>query len=303
MSTTMQPAASRRGFLLVSCAAVLWGTVGIATQAIYRLCSLDAATVGFYRLAIAFLVLATLFRTGGAQAAFLTERRSLVRLVLIGVMLAAYQVFYFASIRQAGVAVATLVSLCTAPVVVALLSAVFLKEAFTRQSFFALTLALAGTACLVGAPRGSGAPGDLAAGILLALGSATGYAVVTLLGRSVAGRHHPLRAAIVSFGAGALALLPLAHPLAAAAIHDPRVWGLLLYAGAVPTAVSYTLFFLGMRYIRASTASVLTLIEPLTATVLACLLFGERLGDSGLFGAGLLFGAIALLYRSGERPG
>ncbi|HKK02213.1 MAG TPA: DMT family transporter [Desulfuromonadales bacterium] len=295
MSTVIQPAASRRGILLISCAAALWGTVGIATQAIYSLSDLDATTVGFYRLAIGFPILAVLCRPIGGRGILLIRGRSLALLLLIGIMLGAYQVCFFASISHAGVATATLVTLCTAPVIVALLSALFLKEAFTRQTSWALALALAGTACLVGAPRQFDARGGLLIGIWLALGSATGYAIVTLLGRALAGRHHPLHATTISFGAGALALLPLAHP--AAAFRTPEIWGLLLYVGIVPTAVSYTLFFLGMRYVRATAASVLTLVEPLTATLLAWLLFDERLGASGLVGAALLFGGIALLYR------
>ena len=35
--------------------------------------------------------------------------------------------------------------------------------------------------------------------------------------------------------------------------------------------------------------------EPLTAAVLAWLLFHEELGPSGLLGAGLLFGAMAII--------
>jgi DME family drug/metabolite transporter len=299
MSTTVQSAASRRGILLISCAAALWGTVGVATQAIYRLSDLDATTVGFYRLALAFPILAVLCRPIGGRGILTIRGRSLALLILIGIMLAAYQVFFFASISHAGVAIATLVTLCTAPVIVALLSALFLKETFARRTFWALALALAGTACLVGAPRQLDARGGLLIGIWLALGSATGYAIVTLLGRALAGRHHPLHATTISFAAGALALLPLAHPLRA--FGKPEIWGLLLYVGLVPTAISYTLFFLGMRYVRATDASVLTLVEPLTATLLAWLLFGERLGASGLVGAVLLFVAIVLLYRPGSR--
>ena len=115
----------------------------------------------------------------------------------------------------------------------------------------------------------------------------------------MAGRHHPLHATTIAFGVGALALLPFAHPTEA--FRTPEIWGLLLYVGIVPTAISYTLFFFGMRYVRATVASVLTLIEPLTATILAWLLFGERLGAAGLVGAIMLFGAIILLYRPGTR--
>jgi len=55
-----------------------------------------------------------------------------------------------------------------------------------------------------------------------------------------------------------------------------------------------------MRHIKASTASVITMLEPLTATMLAWLLFDERLGMAGMLGALLLLAAIAVLYRGKE---
>jgi DME family drug/metabolite transporter len=52
-----------------------------------------------------------------------------------------------------------------------------------------------------------------------------------------------------------------------------------------------------MEHTTATVASIITLLEPLTATVLAWLLFDEQLGLLGLLGAALLLGAIWLLYR------
>jgi len=69
----------------------------------------------------------------------------------------------------------------------------------------------------------------------------------------------------------------------------------------VPTALAYVLFLTGIRSITATVASIATLIEPLTSTVLAWLLFGEQLGPLGVFGAALLLGAIGLLYRGESR--
>jgi DME family drug/metabolite transporter len=47
--------------------------------------------------------------------------------------------------------------------------------------------------------------------------------------------------------------------------------------------------------VPASVAGVAALVEPLTATLLGVLVFGERLGAAGVAGAGLLFAALGLL--------
>ena len=47
----------------------------------------------------------------------------------------------------------------------------------------------------------------------------------------------------------------------------------------------------------AAPAGIVSLLEPLTATLLGVLVFGERLGSPGVVGAVLLLGAIVVLIR------
>jgi DME family drug/metabolite transporter len=88
-------------------------------------------------------------------------------------------------------------------------------------------------------------------------------------------------------------------------IDDPvaqvaRGWPWLLYLGAVTTATAYALYTTGLRRVPASVAGIVSLAEPLTATLLGSVLFGERLGVTGLAGAGLLFAAVALILVGGH---
>lgn len=292
--------APRSGILFVSMSAILWGTVGIATQAIYRQSDLTAVAVGFYRLALAFPVVAFLCWKILGRRIFQISARQYWKMALIGVMLALYQVFYFSAISHVGVAIATLVTLCTAPVLVSLVSVVVLKERLTIYTVIALVTALLGTALLVGMPAIASMQGNAILGVGLALGSATGYAIVALMGRAIANNCHPLHSTMISFGTGAIFLFPLAATNIFAASYTNQVWGLILYVGMLPTAVAYLLFFLGMRSIRASTASILTMLEPLTATILAWLIFDERLAPAGFIGALSLLAAMAVLYH-GEK--
>jgi DME family drug/metabolite transporter len=123
---------------------------------------------------------------------------------------------------------------------------------------------------------------------------------VTLSGRAVAGRYHPLQINAIAFAAGALTLLPVAALTGLVISYPPVGWALLLYLGLVPSALAYGLFVNGMRSTPATVASVLTLLEPLSATILAAALFGERLGAPGFVGGALLLGAIVLLALAGS---
>ena len=70
---------------------------------------------------------------------------------------------------------------------------------------------------------------------------------------------------------------------------------MLLYLGCVPTALGYGFFQVGIRSMSATVASIVTMCEPLTAAILAWILFREELGPLGLLGAGFLLGAMAII--------
>ena len=67
-------------------------------------------------------------------------------------------------------------------------------------------------------------------------------------------------------------------------------------------AVAYGLFYTGLRSTSSQVAGVLTLLEPLAATVLAVIFLGESLTALGWFGALLLLIAIAVLYVRRPEP-
>ena len=64
---------------------------------------------------------------------------------------------------------------------------------------------------------------------------------------------------------------------------------------------AHTLFVAGLGWISSGTASVLTLVEPLTATLLAVLILGERLGPVRWCGAARLLGAVLALSLPDRR--
>ncbi|MEO1350256.1 MAG: EamA family transporter [Cyanobacteria bacterium J06635_15] len=288
---------ARFGLLMVICSAILWGTVGVFVQTIYTLSETNPLSVGFFRLAISvpMLFLACL-RTLGWQT-FQIAKRDLGLMLLTGIMTAFYQVCYFASISAIGVAAATLVTLCTVPVWVALLAALILRERLTLGLLLAGICAVGGTALLVDLrPAQVMGRSHPVVGVVLALSSALGYAAVTLCSRALAKRNHPLQSLTFGFLAGVVCLFPIAWLNGLVLQYSPTSWLSLLYLGIVTTALAYLLYFSGMQYTPATVASIATLLEPLTATGLAWWLLGEDLGASGIVGGILLLIAIGMLY-------
>lgn len=297
----------RWGLFLITLAAIAWGTVGIGSNAIYELLGdrsfALALSIGFLRLAFAVPALILMSWSILGKRTWQVARADWHWIGLIGVAIAGYQISYFAAVAQVGVTIAVLVALCTAPVIVALLSSLFLGEALTRRVLLALGAALVGTVLLVGLPPDGAEQRRLFVGVLLALGAALSYALLALASRVLAGRYHPLQPITLGFSLGALLLLPCALGAGLVVTYPVSGWAWLAHLGLVPTALGYLLFFAGMRYTTATAASITTLLEPLTSALLAWLIFDERLGPLGLLGGTLLLGAMVILYTRREDGG
>lgn len=290
-------AETRLSLGLVLFSATLWGTTGVFVRALYGMTATHALSVGFFRLAFSLPFLWIACWLVLKQRMFRVKRADLLVMLLIGGLTAGYQICYFSALAQIGVAAAALITLCTAPVWVAVLAAALLGEPLTRSVSLAGGCAIAGTVLLIGIQSDFLADTNSVVGVLLALMSAVGYAAMVLCSRRLAGRYHPLQSVTISFTVSAIVLLPCTLTMGWVSSYPAMGWAVLLYLGAIPTALAYLLYFQGMRHTSATVASIATLLEPLMSTLLACWLFGEQLGSLGFIGAMLLIGAIGLLYR------
>ncbi|MBI5931316.1 MAG: EamA family transporter [Chloroflexi bacterium] len=293
---TFQPG----GLWLVTGTAITWGTIGIATQAIYNVDSTTSLFINLARMLVATPVLlaACWFVVGPNM--FNIQRRDFRILLLSGTLLAMSQAAYFAAIRAAGVTIPTLLTICVAPLVVTCLS-VFLKfEALTGRIVIALVCAMMGSVLLVGLHSPAGSHYNLLLGSILSLISAVGYASMIVCGRFLASDYHPLQVTAVTFGVGTIVLIVVNLFNGVVMVHTPQGWLLVLYLGLVPTAFAYWMFQTGLRSVSATSASIIGMLDPLVAALLAWGLFGERLAATGIIGAGLLILSIFLL--SLEKP-
>ncbi len=286
-------------------AGALWGTSGVTTKTLYLLTETTPLSVAALRLALgAPLLLAVSRRQIDRRAAKVTGH-DLALMAWAGMVMGISQACYFSGISRVGVAVATLVTVCTAPVLVALLSAILLRERLTLAVGGALACALVGTALLVDVGAGqNGSQANAVEGILLALAAGFTSALFILTSRRLAGRCDPLQSIAIAVTAGAVLLLTVSAVTTGMVVsYPPAGWALLLYLGLVPTALAYGLFFHGIRGATATVASIGALAEPLTSSALAMVIFGERLGPLGLLGGALLIGTMLFLYNAGPSGG
>lgn len=304
------------GLLCIALASISWGTTGATMTVLAKETALGPLLVGWVRVAIAApcLVLAALVsevmtarrsagHARGVLAGSAWAPRELPSYALLGLAMAAYQVCYFWAVILTGVAVTALLAICSAPLLIAILAALFLKERLTTAVRVALGMAVIGTALLVIGPRGLGEiTGHFMVGTLLALGAGVSYAVYAVAAKGILARIAPLPVAAITFSLAAVFLAPVLLGERAPLRLLATGWPLLLYLGTGPTAAAYVLFTLGLRRVPATVAGIVSLLEPLTATLLGVVAFGESLGPLGVAGAVLLLASLGLLVATVRGP-
>ncbi|MBV7673634.1 DMT family transporter [Streptomyces halstedii] len=285
-----------RSLFYLVVAGVAWGTAGAAASLLYRVSDLGPLALSFWRCAGGLVLLAgALALRPRRPRTPESGRRRLLRVLGTGLGLTVFQSAYFAAVEATGLAVGTVVTLGAGPVLIAVGARLTLGERLGAGGVAAVAGALAGLGVLV---LGGGTAEVRPAGVLLALLSASGYAAITLLTRWL-GRDgtsgDALATSAWAFGIGAVGLLPLAlaEGLVPHTDAPAQVGWLMVYVAAVPTALAYALYFAGAAVVRSATVSVIMLLEPVSAAVIAVTVLGERLTAAMAVGTLVLLAAVA----------
>lgn len=279
--------------LLVIAAGCLWGVIGLFSR------KLSAA--GFD--AVQITALRSLVTAVGLFLLLICKDRKLCRIqwkdlwMFLGTgicSIAGFNIFYFVTISITTLSVGAIL-LYTAPFFVMVLSAVLFHEKITAQKVKGLVLALAGCICTTGIFSGSVQVTVL--GILTGVASGFCYALYSIFGKFALKKYASETVTLYTFLMAAVAMVPLSHPadMFSLAVSDFSLTGTILLLGLVCTLLPFLLYTRGLSRMDSGKASVLAFAEPLTATLLGVVAFGEVPDGFGWLGVILLFGALVLL--------
>ncbi|MDR3359432.1 MAG: EamA family transporter [Bifidobacteriaceae bacterium] len=303
---TVQPAGGHRqrlrGVAAITLTAILWGTTGTAATFAPEL---GPAAIGSAAHGIGGLLQAAVaFKAIRRQWPRLAGRWRLVASGAACVVV--YPLAFYASMRLAGVAVGTLVSLASAPLAAGLLERAIERRPITKRWLVSAGLGVAGCALVCWA-RASAASADrpLAQtlwGIALGLAAGATYAGYSWAARRLINSGIS-RAAVMGavFGAGGALLIPVLVATGAPLLASPQAAAVAGYTVAVPMFLGYLMFGYGLVRVSASAATTITLIEPAVAALLAVAVVGERLPAVGWVGLGVIVLALAVLTWPAKR--
>lgn len=290
---------SQSGIALgAACAAgFLWGTGAVVVNVLIARHGFTPENISFWRFAIGAVILLAVF---GRRIHWQQLRPLMLTVLASGTAMAGYVLCWFFGIEYIGAAIPTLIALCLPPVLVTVFALLRGRETLDVHLFAVLAAALTGTILIVarhGAGAGTADQQNLIIGVAYSLGSAMLYAGFALISGRLSLRLGAGQATtcLTVVAALVMGLSALYRPLYWPAGVPPQAW--FLYLGVVTAALALLAFSWGAARLSPTALTVATLVEPLTAVLLAALFLGEQLGAWQWVGGVLLLLSIWGLGR------
>ncbi len=275
----------------VALAAFCWGISG-GLGGILMGGGWDAFVVSFYRGAIGLLFV-LVWLALRPQGHGLGSRRLWFWSTIAGLGVAGNFSFYFVSISQGSVAVAATLMYC-APVFVYLVSFALKLESPTALKWAAIGVVMLGIVLLtqiydIGV-RGV-TPLGVGAGLLAGLS----YAIF-IFGFKYAAPHGSPQAILSIAFAVLVAILfwPGDTDQMVAALSTPD-WPLFAGLGVVGAGLSFIMYILGLNHTAPAVASIVAMVEPVTASLFGVVLLNENLVGLQIVGMGLILVTVTAL--------
>lgn len=309
MTHTRKPAL---GFALVLAGATMFiVNAGVSRVALRSgVDPLSLTTIRVSGTALVLLVVAAMFQPRALRPPSGRLALLLVAHGLVGV--AALQWTYFVAIDRLPVGMALLLEY-QAPIIVAVWARFVQKEHVRPRMWVGLALAMAGLAAATGVGRGLSFD---SLGILAGFGAAVCFAAYFLIGEHGVAQLDPLRVILWSFLVATVALnvvSPItsfdtallddeASLLGRLAGYDVPVWSLLAWVVVLGTLLPFGVELFALRHLRATTVTMIAMLEPVGVSALGWVWFHEELGLVALLGGVAVVVGILLAQSARRAP-
>lgn len=261
----------------------LWSSLGI----VIRFSGVPIHLLIFYSCVISSLLTGLLLFKKKYRRE-LPERKNLLYFLILGPLSLINTFSFFYAYKHTSIANAVLTHY-TAPVIVAFLAPIFLKEKLTNRILIAVAFASAGLWVMLGisleeffalmtaGDRNTG-------GILAGLFSGLAYAVLVIVFRIFAQSYHPVVMTFFLNLVIGIILLPFVEFKAG---YSPALWAFAVM-GIVHSTIAPILYFKGLSQVTANRAAILGYLEPVCAIILGVIFLNEALNYRTIIGGSMV---------------
>ena len=285
--------------IYVILAAFFWGLSG-GIAGMLMADGWDALLVSFCRGAIGLLII-LFWLVVSQRTRELANRRLWFWSIIAGLGVAGNFSFYFISINEGSIAVAATLMYC-APIFVFLLSFALKLEKSTRMKWAAIVVVMLGIVLLTqvfDSQTSNITSLAIGAGLLAGLS----YAIFIFGFKFAAAHGSPQAILSIAFLSFVLALIAPVQPDQLSAVISSADLLLFVMLGVLGAGLSFVLYIKGLKYTAPAVASIIAMIEPVTAALFGIMVFNEALAASQIVGMGLILMTVtALSIYSRAKP-
>lgn len=282
-------------YIMLAVATSTWGSAFIAGKIAVQ--SFEPATVAFFRFLGAAILLFPIMWIIEKKPIKPTKKDWFLFAMLGLTGIALYNIFFFLASKHAPVIKSSLF-IAANPVLIILLSVLFLKEKISKNQVIGLILAIIGVSFII-------TNGDLRIFITMAfepidlilLGAVICWALYSVIGKVVLQKFSSIVSTTYAVGFGTIFLLPFAiyeTTLSDLATSTTDAWLAIGHMSVFVTVVSFIMYYYGIQQIGAAKSSIFINFMPLSAVVLASIFLDEALTIPHLIGAIFVLTGITL---------
>jgi len=286
------------GVIKVASAVLLWSSLGV----VVRTAGAEVHQIIFYSNLLSLFIIGPIVM-GTGRMKRIPRGRSMLKFLVLGPA-TLLNTFTFLYALQNTTITNALMTHYIAPVIVAVLAAIFLGERFTFRVFFAIVLSSLGLWVMLVQGRAGFMTTVLTnmngneLGIVSGLASGVSYALLIVLIRVLAPGEDSLVLVFFQNGMMCLMLAPFIHDFPAHAAMS------IVFVGLFHSTLAPLLYVGGLKTVRANTTAILGYFEPVSAIFLGVLILGEVPGPAALVGGVLVLfaGLVAISGETADRP-
>ena len=257
------------GSFYILLAIFLWSSLGV----IVRLSGVAIHVLIFYSALVSIIVQGIILSQKNYRKE-VPDIRRLWYFLILGLFSLLNMFSYFYAFTHTTIANAVLTHY-TAPVIVAFLAPIFLREIITRKIIIAIVIASTGLWIML---NGFSFEETHTAGIMAGLISGFAYAIIVILARIYAQNFNPL---VIVFFSNSVIVVVLAFFISELPLN--ALWVFLLM-GIVHSTIAPILYFKGLQRVTANRAAVLGYLEPPSAIIFSVLFLKEIPGINSIIG-------------------
>lgn len=286
----------RIGVIAALTAGVLWGFLGIFVRYLSAegFTPVQMTCIRYIVVAIAFAA----FILARHRRMLIVDRFDILLFAVIGIVgTLLNSVCYFASMERISLSLSTVLQYLS-PFIVVALSVPLFHEKLTRTKTAAVLIAFMGCILCTGLITEPGSMDII--GIAMGVASGLFYSLYTLGSKKAAsrGRSTPTimlySALFCAIGLAPFADLPTAFGMMIGSWQNLLM---MLGLGVLMTLVPFGLYNVGINRMEAGKAAIITFVEPLAATVVGFMAFGESVTPEAIVGMIMILGSLFILER------